>query len=115
MKLIESFNIPEYSGSSARWEVQVDLSGKRYKLNISWNTLMDGWVMAILDTDDKLILGGIRLSIGSYLLTKYRASCPNLPPGDIWVQDLTGKYETAELTRNNFSTRFKLCYGVWEG
>jgi len=106
--------LPEYSASSARWDVQVDLSGIRYKLHVSWNTLLEGWILRIYDTNGKLILGDIRLSVGSYLLRKYRASCPNLPHGEIWLLDTTGNYKTAELTRDNFNTRFKLCYGTWE-
>jgi hypothetical protein len=106
--------IPEFSSSSSRWDVQVDLSGVRYKLNVSWNTLLEGWILSISDTHDNLILGGIRLSVGSYLLKKYHAICPSLPPGEIWLFDTTGNPETAELTRDNFNTRFKLCYGTWE-
>ena len=106
--------LPEFSASSSRWDVQVDLSGTRYKLNVNWNTLMGGWVLCISDTRDKLILGGVRLSVGSFLLRKYRASCPDLPPGEIWLLDTTGNDATAELTRDNFHTRFKLCYGTWE-
>lgn len=115
--MIKEFNfvlLPEFSVSSSRWDVQVDLSGVRYKLNVSWNTNMEGWVLSISDTRDNLILGGIRLSVGSYLLRKYRASCPNLPVGEIWLLDTTGNYDTAELSRDNFSTRFRLCYGTWE-
>ena len=107
--------LPEFSASTPRWNVQIDLSGVRYKLNISWNSILEGWILSISDTRDNLILGGIRLSVGSYLLRKYRASCPNLPPGEIWLLDTTGNYETAELTRDNFNTRFRLCYGTWEG
>jgi hypothetical protein len=114
MKNFQFVILPEYSASSSRWNVQVDLSGTRYKLNVSWNAQMDGWVICISDNKDNLILGGVRLSVGSYLLGKYRASCPNLPPGEIWLLDTTGNDETAELTRDNFNTRFKLCYGTWE-
>ena len=114
MKNIQFVILPEYSAASPRWDVQVDLSGVRYKLNVSWNTRMAGWVLCISDTKDNLILGGIRLSAGSFLLRKYRASCPNLPSGEIWLLDTTGDEKTAELTRDNFHTRFKLCYGTWE-
>jgi hypothetical protein len=75
---------------------------------------MEGWVLSISDTKDNLILGGIRLSVGARLLGKYKASCPKLPPGEIWILDTTEHYEDAELTRDNFNTRFKLCYGTWE-
>jgi hypothetical protein len=114
MKNYQLLILPEYSASSSRWDVQVDLSGVRYKLNVSWNSQMEGWVLCISDTKDNLILGGIRLSAGSYLLRKYRASCPGLPSGEISLLDITGNYETAELTRDNFNTRFKLCYETWE-
>jgi hypothetical protein len=114
MKNFQFVILPEYSASSSRWDVQVDLSGVRYKLNVSWNTRMEGWGLCISDTKDNLILGGIRLSAGSLLLKKYHASCPALPPGELWLLDTTGHYETAELTRDNFNTRFKLCYGTWE-
>jgi hypothetical protein len=114
MKNYQFVILPEYSASSSRWDVQVDLSGVRYKLNVSWNTQMEGWVLCISDTKDNLILGGIRLSVGSFLLSKYHASCPSLPPGEISLLDTTGDDETAELTRDNFNTRFKLCYETWE-
>jgi hypothetical protein len=114
MKNLKFVISPEYSASSSRWDVQVDLSGVRYKLNVSWNALMGGWVLCISDTKDNLILGGVRLSAGSYLLEKYRASCPGLPPGEIWLLDTAGDDKTAELARDNFNTRFKLCYGTWE-
>jgi hypothetical protein len=114
MKNFQFVILPEYSASSSRWDVQVDLSGIRYKLNVSWNSQMEGWVLCISDMKDNLILGGVRLSVGSYLLRKYRASCPGLPPGEIWLLDTTETYGTAELTRDNFNTRFKLCYGTWE-
>ncbi len=114
MKNYQFIVLPEYSSSSSRWNVQVDLSGVRYKLDVSWNTRMECWVLCISDIKDNLILGGIRLSVGLFLLRKYRASCSDLPPGEIWLLDTTGDYQTAELTRDNFNTRFKLCYGTWE-
>jgi hypothetical protein len=112
MKDIDFINIPEFSTQSPRWEVMVDLSNVRYRLNISWNTQMEGWVLAIMDNNGTLILGGIRLSMGQPdLLVKYRATITNLPPGQLWVMDLTDDYHTAELGRNDFATRYKLCYG----
>jgi hypothetical protein len=103
--------IPEFSADTSRWEVKVDLSGVRYMINVSWNSQMECWVMALMDTNSKLILGGIRLSIGSNLLKKYRSYCADLPPGEFWINDDQGDYKTAELDRTNFNTRFSLCYG----
>ncbi|GHV79120.1 hypothetical protein AGMMS49944_09110 [Spirochaetia bacterium] len=106
--------IPEYSQQTSRWEVKVDLSGKRYTINVSWNAQMEGWVMALMDSDVNLILGGIRLSQGSDLLAKYKAYCKDLPPGDFYILDQQGDYKTAELSRTNFSTRYLLCYDEGE-
>jgi hypothetical protein len=102
--------IPEFSSQTSRWEVKVDLSGKRYTINVTWNAQMEGWVMALMDTNGKLILGGIRLSQGSDLLAKYKAYCTDLPPGDFYVLDDQGDFKTAELDRKNFSLRYSLCY-----
>jgi hypothetical protein len=52
MKNFKFVILPEYSASTPRWDVQVDLSGVRYKLNVSWNTQMEGWVLCISDTKD---------------------------------------------------------------
>ncbi len=103
--------IPEYSEKTARWQIAVDLSGTRYKLQVSYNSRAAGWYLNICDLDENLIVGGIRLSVGSDLLKKYHVSCPKLPKGELWLLDVTNDYKTAELERFNFSTRFKFCYG----
>jgi len=114
--------IPEYSEKTARWQVAVDLSGTRYKLQVSYNSTAGGWYLNICDLDENLICGGIRLSVGSDLLSirlsvgsdllkKYHVICPKLPKGELWLLDVTNDYKTAELERFNFSTRFKFCYG----
>jgi hypothetical protein len=113
MKQIQMWNIPQYSDKASRWEVQVDLSGKRYKLHMAWNSRMKSWVLSIFTTDDVLILGGIRLSVGTYLLGKYKAIRPDLPPGELFVQDITNQLDTAEVGRNDFSIRYSLVYMVY--
>ncbi|MDR2150134.1 MAG: hypothetical protein LBO67_04835 [Spirochaetaceae bacterium] len=112
--IFEQWNLPEYSDKNARWNVDVDLSKKRYRLNVSWNSMLEGWILSIMDSQGKLILGGVRLSVGSYLLKKYKASCPDLPTGELWIQDLMDDITTAEVGRDDFSSRYKLCYGTWQ-
>jgi hypothetical protein len=93
-----------------RWTQSVDLSGVRYQFYISWNTRMESWYLSILDTNEKLILGGLRLVPGIDLIDKYRASAPKLPSGILSIMDKEIDPKTAELTRDNFGPRFVLTY-----
>jgi hypothetical protein len=113
MKIIESIEIPTYADKVSRWEVNVDLSKKRYKLYVSYNTRQEAWMMSISDVNGNLLLAGIRLVPGIFFLEKYRASVPQLPPGELWLIDIDGKLSTAEVTRKNLSTRFVLTYTVF--
>jgi hypothetical protein len=113
MKILESIIIPTYADKASRWEVHVDLSRKRYKLYVSYNTRQEAWLMAIYDVNGKLLLGGVRLVPGIFFLEKYRASVPQLPPGELWLVDNDGKLSTAEVTRANLSARFALTYTVF--
>ena len=112
MKLREIYSLPTYADRFARWRVSVDLSGMRYHLYVSWNTLMENWYMTILDVNDRILLGGLRLVPNVPLLEKYRASVPELPPGDLVIFDREGRMETAEITRNNLGSRFDLSYVI---
>jgi hypothetical protein len=71
---------------------------------------MESWYMSILDTNENIILGGIRLVHGIDLIDKYRAIAPKLPSGVLSVMDRENDPKTAELTRNNFGARFVLAY-----
>ena len=114
MKNVESYEIPLLSDKSARWEMKVDLSGKRYGFYVSYNTRQDAWFMSILDANGNLLLAGIRLVPGVLFFDKYRASVPELPPGRLRLIDIEGKLGSAEVTRNNLHTRFSLVYTVEE-
>ena len=115
MKNVISVEIPVLSERVARWEIKVDLSGKRYGLYVSWNTRQEAWFMTISDSNNKLLLAGIRLVPGVSFLEKYRASVSELPPGILELLDVEMKPGSAEVTRNNLHTRFALTYTVFEG
>jgi hypothetical protein len=114
MKIVSSLEIPLLSEKAARWEIKVDLSGKRYGFYVSYNTRQDAWFMSILDANGNLLLAGIRLVPGVAFLDKYRASVPELPPGKLWLVDLEGNPGSAEVTRTNLHTRFALKYTTYE-
>jgi hypothetical protein len=113
MKIIESIEIPTYADKVSRWEVNVDLSKKRYKFYISYNTRQESWVMSISDVNGNILIAGIRLDPGVFFFEKYRASVPQLPPGELWLVDIDGKLSTAEVTRDNLNSRFALTYTVF--
>jgi len=112
MKIIESRTIPLFSEKAARWEMQVDLSGKRYTFRVSYNARQDAWVMSISDSNGELLIAGLRLVPGVDFLKKYRASVPALPPGELRLLDKGDNLETFEVTRDNLS-RFALTYTVF--
>jgi hypothetical protein len=113
MKIIESIEIPTYADKASRWKVNVDLSKVRYTLCVSYNSRQEAWMMSILDVNGKVLRGGIRLVPGVFFLEKHRASIPQLPPGDLWLVDIDGKMNTAEVDRQNLSTRYALTYTVF--
>jgi hypothetical protein len=99
-----------YSGETPRWKVRVDMSGRRYCLYVSWNSRMRGWAMILMDTDERVLTPSTRLVAGNLTLDKYRASCPELPPGYLMLIDRENKLETAEPDRTNLAARFALIY-----
>jgi hypothetical protein len=113
MKNLKSIEIPLLSEKAARWEMKVDLSGKRYGLYVSYNTRQDAWFMSILDANGELLLAGIRLVCGVSFLEKYRASVPELPPGEMYLMHKSGK-TNIEVTGDNLHTHFSLLYTVSE-
>jgi hypothetical protein len=115
VKNINTVELPLLSGKAARWEMQIDLSGKRYGFYVSYNARQDAWFMSILDVNGELLINGLRLVTGASFLDKYRASVPDLPPGDLHLIDREGKKATTEVTRDNLHNRFALVYTVYEG
>jgi len=67
-------------------------------------------MLAISDTMENLLLGGLRLIPNVKMLNKYRASSPGLPPGELVLIDTEGRPETAVVTRDNLSSRYALTY-----
>jgi len=110
---IRFFRIQTFADKYERWKMSVTLSGVRYQFYISWNTRLENWYMTILDVNDNVLLGGIRLVPYVNLLEKYRASVPELPPGDIGIY-CEGKTDTDEITRTNLGNHFKLFYVIEE-
>ena len=110
MRIIESKAIPLYE--DPRWEMKADLTGKRYTFGVSYNARQEAWTMSIADTNGELLISGLRLVPGIDMLKKFRASSPGLPPGELMLIDKEGRPGTAEVTRDNLTSRFMLVYSV---
>lgn len=66
---------------------RVTLDNVTIQFVFHWNTRAESWQLDILDTDENLLVGGIRLVIGWDLFTGYAGR--GLPPGQLWIIDTT--------------------------
>jgi len=110
VNIIENKEIPLFD--DPHWEMQADLSGRRYTFRVSYNVRQEAWTMSIADTNGELLVAGLRLVPGIDMLKKFRASSPGLPPGELVLIDKEGRPGTAEVTRDNLATRFSLVYSL---
>lgn len=107
---MEWFIITTHADEYPRWTQKVTMNGTLYKFYFSWNERQEIWQLSISDSDDNLLIGGLRLVPEIDLLAKYRVSVPALPPGMLIVVDKMSDLETAEIARDDFGKRYLLGY-----
>lgn len=88
------------------YDFQTELDGVLYTLGFSYNVRAGYWVMDISDANETPILMGVRI-ISGWLLTD-RFVIDNLPPGDFFILDTSGKNEDPLM--NDFGTTKLLMY-----
>jgi len=88
------------------YDIQTELDGVLYTLGFSYNARAGYWVMDISDANETPILMGIRI-ISGWLLTD-RFVMDNLPPGDFFVFDTSGK--NADPLQDDFGTTKLMMY-----
>ena len=88
------------------YDIQTELDGVLYTLGFSFNARANYWVMDISDANGTPILMGLRV-ISGWLLSD-RFVMENLPPGDFFVFDTSGK--NADPTQDDFGTTKLLMY-----
>ena len=102
--------IPTYQSTSARWSEEVELDDTTYILYFYWNARDSAWYMDIYNSDDDLILAGIKLVLGYALLHQY-AYLAGLPDGEFMVCDTnTDNPYSEDLDFDNFGDRYQLVY-----
>lgn len=66
----------------------VELESSEYKFSFRWVERSESWYFDLLTPQDVLIVGGVRVVLGTPLLQRYKDDA--LPPGDLIVLDTTG-------------------------
>ena len=82
------------------YDFQVELDGELFTLGFSFNARANYWVLDISDANEEPLLMGIRIVSGWLLTNRFVNS--NLPLGDFFVYDTSGKNE--DPTQDDFGT-----------
>lgn len=98
-------SIPLFDLANYRQEVTLD--DVSYILDFKWNGRAEQWSLSILQSDETPILEGLKLVLNYELLDQFSPR-ENVPPGDLFCIDTTGK-ETA-ITRDNLGDTVELIY-----
>lgn len=85
------------------------LDGRDFILKFSYNQREERYYLSIFDEQETPILMGLKLVAVWPLLRRYRAN-PALPPGELWVSDLTGNGEPPTLNELGEGKRCELTY-----
>ena len=103
------FLVPTFQNVSTRYIITTDLNGSAFRLRFHWNSREAAWYMDILNTDDVLILSGIKLVVNYSLIRQYPA-IQELPKGEFILFDLEANDQTGGVTIENFGRRYQLLF-----
>lgn len=85
------------------------LDGRDFILKFSYNQREERYYLSIYDEQEEPLLMGLKLVANWPLLRRYRWN-PALPPGEIWVMDLTGEGTPPTLDELGEGRRCELTY-----
>tara|TARA_Y100000310_G_C20703455_1_gene832281 strand:+ start:12057 stop:12386 length:330 start_codon:yes stop_codon:yes gene_type:complete len=95
--------------NSASFKEEVTLEDTPYIFRFDFNSVGNFWIMGISDRDEVELLTGVKLVLGTEILTQHPDR--GLPPGMMFVIDETGNTEPIE--QNDFiNNRVKLTYAT---
>ena len=90
----------------AKYNFDIALEGRLYRMQIMWNSRHEFWTLNISDNQGNQILRGIKLVINYELIRRYKKEA--LPPGALIPIDVTEKLE--RIGRNDLGTNVQLVY-----
>ena len=88
------------------YQFSIDLESVNYNFNFRYNTRLNRWFMNILDTEENVLLSGVKVLINFDLTYKYRYK--DIPPGSFFCIDETGANQNPE--REDLGNTHKLLY-----
>lgn len=104
--------IPTTPGSPFQSQ-RVRLEGRDYNLNLAWNQRESAWYLSLYDSSlNPLVLGKKLIFRASYLLDLFDShhSEEGVPPGIMFISDLTGSTATPGLDELGPDRRVQLIY-----
>jgi len=101
--------IPTFQNRTARYSIEIELAGELFNLFFYWNSREESWYMNIRDSEEAVILAGVKLVPVYKLLQQYRAK-EGLPEGDFILWDLNQDPTDDNVTFDNFGKRYQLIF-----
>lgn len=102
------YELPLYK-NIARWNATFDLSNERFTFHFDYNAECEFWSLYILDANDELICGEIRLVKYIDLLEENRKMFIDVFPKGI-LRIVPRNNIVKEITKDNLTTDFALLY-----
>lgn len=97
------------TSSDPYYSQKVKLDGRDFVFRFSYNEREARWYLGILDDEETPLRLGLKLVANWELLQHYRAD-PRMPPGELWVMDLTESNAPPTLNELGEGKRCELTY-----
>lgn len=91
--------------SNPAYDFDIDLDGESYNFDLHFNTRSGYWYFTISKSGEAIV-SGIRLTLGTSLIEKFRAV--EVPQGPLFIIDESG--QNIPPTRDDLGIRVKMYY-----
>lgn len=102
------FIVPSFQNISSKYIFTANLNNEIFRLQFHWNSREEIWYMSILDSNEILILSGVKLVPNYDIIDRYRY-LPGMPKGRFVLSRLPGNPDT-RVTFENFGVSFILIF-----
>lgn len=101
--------IATFRDYSSKFTEKIELNGEMFYLSFNWNTRAQQWYMTIADADENILLASVKLII-EYPLNNIYKDLNGFPKGIFYIWDLEENESTAEMTYDEFGSRYQLVF-----
>lgn len=95
------------SRTSPNYEQRTTLDGREYVLRFRWSERSESWYLQLLDSDENVLTGMVRIVLNLDLLRLHR-NVDGIPPGEIRAVDASG--DELRPGFNELGERVRLLY-----